>query len=83
VFSVHVRLCALWRTANDAVRLRVRLVSFPWQHEFRALNGGPIPAILGMDFLSRTNMLVDTAPRIFSFGFAPNSLGHFSRDNWG
>jgi hypothetical protein len=68
---------------TNAVRLLIRLLSFSWQHEFKVLNGGPFPAILGMYFLSRTNMLVDTASRAFSFLFAPDSLGHFSRDDWG
>jgi hypothetical protein len=87
VFSPCSVTCALADgqrcQVTNAVRLLIRLLSFLWQHEFKVLNGGPFPAILGMDFLSRTNTLVDTASRTFSFGFAPNSLGHFSRDDWG
>ena len=68
---------------TNVVRLRVKLLSFSWQHEFKVLNGGPFPAILGVDFLSQTKLSVDTASRTFGFGFAPNLLGHFSGDDWG
>ena len=63
---------------TNAVKLRAKLLSFSWCHEFKVLNGGPFPAILGIDFLSRTNMLVNAASKTFSFGFAPDKLGHFS-----
>ena len=35
---------------SDAVRLHVRLLSFSWDHNFKVLNGGPFPTILGIDF---------------------------------
>jgi len=57
---------------------RVKLLSFTWCHEFKILNGGPFPVILGIDFLKLTNMLVNPAARTFSFSFAPGETGQFS-----
>jgi len=66
---------------TEAVKLHVKILSFSWDHEFKVLRGGPFPAILGLDFLNRTRMLVDVASREFSFGFAPNCKGTFSSEN--
>jgi len=63
---------------KDAVRLHVRLLSFSWDHEFKILNDGPFPAILGMDFLRRTQMRVDVSSRTYCFGFAPGTVGSFA-----
>jgi hypothetical protein len=62
---------------TDAVDLRVRLLTFTWDHEFKVLKGGPFPMILGLDFLDRTGMLVDVAARRFSFRFARDRVGSF------
>ena len=67
---------------TDAVNLHAKLLSFSWTHEFKVLNGGPFPAILGIDFLERTQMMVNAASKTFSFGFAPDKIGHFSRCDW-
>ena len=64
---------------TNAVNLHAKLLSFSWNHEFKVLNGGPFPAILGIDFLERTQMSVDAASKTFSFGFASDKIGHFSR----
>jgi len=64
---------------TNAVNLHPKLISFSWLHEFKVLNGGPFPAILGIDFLRRTQMMVNAATKTFSFGFAPSKIGHFSR----
>ena len=64
---------------TNAVNLHPKLLSFSWLHEFKVLNGGPFPAILGIDFLRRTQMMVNAATKTFSFGFAPGKIGHFSR----
>ena len=64
---------------TNAVNLHPKLISFSWLHEFKVLNGGPFPAILGIDFLRRTQMMVNAATKTFSFGFAPGKIGHFSR----
>ena len=63
---------------TDAVGLHVRLLDFSWNHEFKILNGGPFPAILGMDFLQRTGMKVDLSSSSYCFAFAPSTIGSFS-----
>jgi len=62
---------------TNAVRLHVKLLDFAWDYEFKVLNGGPSPIILGLDFLRRTSMIVDVADKKFSFGFAPHCVGEF------
>jgi hypothetical protein len=59
------------------LKLHVKLLSFSWDHEFKILKTGIFPAILGLDFLEKTRMLVDAAVRQFSFGFAPECRGVF------
>jgi hypothetical protein len=66
---------------RDTVRLHVKLASFSWDHEFMVLPGGAFPAILGLDFLQKTQMLVDVASREYEFRFAPDFRGKFSE--WG
>jgi hypothetical protein len=56
----------------------VKLLSFSWDHEFKILKEGPFPAILGVDFLTRTEMLVNAASQTFSFTFAPECSGSLS-----
>ena len=68
---------------TDAVKLLVKLLSFSWRHEFKILNGGPFPVILGVDFLKRTNMLVNPAAKTFYFNFDPDKVGRFSANDWG
>jgi hypothetical protein len=63
---------------TNAMNTRVKLLSFTWRHEFKVLNGGPFPVILGIDFLRHSNMLVNPADRTFSFSFSPDKVGQFS-----
>ena len=63
---------------NNAAKLHVRLLAFSWDHELKILDEGPFAAILGMDFLARTQMRVDVASRTFSFTSAPSRVGSFS-----
>ena len=56
---------------KDVVKLRVKLIGYSWTHDFKVLIGGPFPVILGLDFMRRTSMRVEIAPRRFSFEFAP------------
>jgi len=63
---------------SDAVRLHVRLLCFSWDHNFKVLNGGSFPSILGIDFPERTKMRVDLSSRSYSFAFAPNVKRSFS-----
>ena len=62
---------------NNAVKLHVKLLNFSWDHEFKVLKEGLFPAILGLDFLNKTKMVVDVASRRYSFGFAPDCSGAF------
>jgi len=66
---------------TEAVKLHVKLLSFSWDHEFKVLRGGPFPAILGLDFLDRSKMVVDVASRKFSFGYDSSCFGTFSVPN--
>jgi hypothetical protein len=52
---------------TNSVRLHIKLLSFTWKHEFKVLNGGPFPIILGLDFLRQTSMFIDVASKRFSF----------------
>jgi len=63
---------------KDAVSLHVRLLIFSRDHEFKVLNGGPLQAILGIDFLQRTQMRVDLSSRTYCFAIAPSTVGSFS-----
>ena len=63
---------------SDAVSLRVGLLSFTWNQEFKILKGGPFPVILGMDFLLRCQMRVELDSKTYSFAFAPTCVGSFS-----
>jgi len=62
---------------NNAVKLHVRLLAFSWDHEFKILEEGPFAAILGMDFLTHTQMRVDVGSRTFGFAFAHSRVGSF------
>ena len=41
---------------TNAVKLHFGLLSFSWTHEFKILQNGPFPAILGLDFLQHSQM---------------------------
>lgn len=62
---------------TDAGKLQVKLLSFRGTMNLKLLRGGPFPAILGLDFMGRTRILVKVASRVFSFDFAPNCSGTF------
>jgi len=53
----------------------VKLLEFSWDQEFKILDGGSFPVILGLDFMRRTRMSVDVAAKTFQFGFAPHLTG--------
>ena len=56
-------------------QLHVKLLGFSWDQEFKVLDGGPFPVILGLDFMRRTRMAVDVAAKTFQCGFAPHLTG--------
>ena len=62
---------------TNSVRLQVKRWDFTCKHEFKLLNGGPFPIILGLDFFQHTPMVVDMAFRGFSFRIAPQCSGKF------
>ena len=68
---------------TNSVRLQVKLSDFTWKHEFKLLNGGPFPIILGLDFLQRTSMVVDMASRTFNYRFGPQCSGRFGNSGEG
>ena len=53
------------------MKLHVRLLSFTWSHEFKVLKEGPFPAILGQDFLRRTQKRIDVPSPTFQFWVCP------------
>ena len=63
---------------SDAVRLHVRILSFSCDHNFKVMNGGPFPSILGIDFLEMTKIIVGMSSRRYSFACAPNVKGLFT-----
>ena len=63
---------------DRAVVVRVRLLSFSWRHDFKILDGGPFPAILGLDFLRKTQMRLDLSNAKFCFAFKPEREGQLS-----
>jgi len=60
---------------TNAVRLHLKLLKFTWDHELKILDGGPFPVILGLDFLTRTQTLIDVSSKRFSFRFHPDCSG--------
>jgi hypothetical protein len=62
---------------SDSVTLHVRLFKFSWDHEFKIQKEGPFPGIVGMDILSKTQMIVELPPMTYRFAFAPKVRGAF------
>ena len=62
---------------SDLVTLHVRLLNFSWDHEFKILKEGPFQGIVGMDFLSKTQMIGELPSMTYRFAFAPNVRGAF------
>ena len=65
---------------SNAVKLHVGLLSCTWTHEFKILDGGPFPALLGLDFLQRTQMMLNLPDKTFGYAFAPTKVGSFGVD---
>ena len=56
--------------AETAV-LGIKIGSFSWKWRFSILRKGPIPCILGVDFMSHAKLKLDSVARKFRFGFCP------------
>jgi hypothetical protein len=48
---------------KEIVRLHFLLGKFSWNFQFKILEGGPFPIILGLDFLSHSKMVMDLGGR--------------------
>ena len=63
---------------SNAVRLRVGLLRFTWNYEFKILEESTCPIILGLDFLTHTQMSLDLCAMQYKFVFAPDMVGFLS-----
>jgi hypothetical protein len=54
------------------VQLHFLLRTFSWNFQFKILEDGKFPIILGLDFLSYSKMVMDLVGREYYFRFAPN-----------
>jgi hypothetical protein len=66
---------------KETVSLHVKLSGFSWDHNFKVLNVAPFPLILGLNFISRTRMVLDMDVREFYFAFAPEHRSKFHKGN--
>ena len=56
------------------VKFHLKLLKFSWEHEFKILGAGPFPVILVLDFLTRTQLVIDVSLKRFSFWFCPGCV---------
>ena len=83
VFSCNVNCLLADGTrgrVTNAVKLHFGLLSFSWTYEFKILQNGPFPAILGLDFLQHSQMTLNIPSKSYGFGFAPEVVGAFDID---
>jgi hypothetical protein len=62
---------------REVVQLHFLLGKFSWNFQFKILEGGPFPIILGLDFLSQSKMVMDLEGREYYFRFAPKHTTKF------
>jgi transposase InsO family protein len=62
---------------REAVVLHFSLGPGLWSFQFKVLEEGPFPMILGLDFLSYSQMVLDLAQHKYHFSFAPDKLMKF------
>jgi len=58
----------------NSVKFHLKLLKFSWEHEFKILGAGPFPVILVLDFLTRTQLVIDVSLKRFSFWFCPGCV---------
>jgi hypothetical protein len=68
---------------EEKVSLHAKLSGFSWDHDFKVLNVAPFPLILGLglDFISRTRMVLDMDVQEFYFAFALEHRSKFQKGN--
>jgi hypothetical protein len=66
---------------KEKVGRHVKLSVFSWDHDFKVLNVAPSLLILGLDFISRTRMVLYMDVREFYFSFAPEHRSKFQKGN--
>jgi hypothetical protein len=49
---------------TNSVKFHLKLLKFSWEHEFKILDAGPFPVILGLDFLTRTQLVIDVSEKV-------------------
>jgi hypothetical protein len=62
---------------KEMAELHFLLGKNSWNHKFKILEEGPFAITLGLDFLGRSQMVVDLAKREYYFGFAPDKVRKF------
>ena len=62
---------------TNSVKFHLKLLKFSWEHEFSVLDAGPFPVILGLDFLTRIQLVIDVFLKRFSFRFGPGCVAEF------
>lgn len=55
-------------------------MNFSWDQEFKILNCGPFPVILGLDYLTLACMSIESGAREYYFEFALESRAKFESD---
>jgi hypothetical protein len=62
---------------RETVKLHFLQGTFSRSFQFKILEQGPFPILLGLDFLSYSKMVIDMAGREYYFSFAPGKLMKF------
>jgi hypothetical protein len=59
---------------REVIQLHFLLGKFSWNFQFKILEVGPFPIILGLDFLSHSKMVMDLEDREITSGLLQNTL---------
>ena len=62
---------------TNSVKFHLKLLKCSWEQEFKILDEGPFPVTLGLDFLTRTQVVIDVSLERFSFRFCHVCVGEF------
>lgn len=61
-----------WLPLRGWVRGSFAIDKFSWPVQLAVVNDLPVPLLLGCDFISKTQMVINVTAKSFSFDFAPN-----------